>query len=364
MARKKLGQPEEPASQAVIDHVPPRADPSAPDIEKLTAAAQKPVVPWAREGALQIEFHPNMLEIAKMKADSLQLLATNAKKDSNGNYSIDTQEGYDAIKRAYLDIVPLRTAADERRLEEGRQARDYVNLVNKLGNTVVNALHDIERPLRLAVQQADRRTENEAREKALEIERQQKEAEDARLAALKAKEDAERKAAEEELEKKRKIQEGEERRLKEERDKFELQKAEFKRQQREAQAKIDEALRAEEEAKAEVRRREESAAAEKRRLEELEAAKQRAAREALEAAEKKRKEDERLAKEKADRDAVAAAEKAAKAPDREKAKAYLQSLHAVHVPEMKSKEGKAVIFRAAEAMTAAIAALHQFANGR
>ncbi len=391
MARRKLtadSLPQETAAQMVVDHVP-GADIAAPEpkkVEELTAEAQKPVVPWAQKGAVSVEFHPTMQEIAKIKADSLALLKANTVEGK-----IETPEAYTAIKQAYLAVVPLRTACDERRLQEGAQAREYVKLVNQLGNTIIEALHEVERPLRLAVQQADTRAQNEAREKAEAIERQQREAEDARLAKIKADEEAKRAAAEKELEDRRKIQEGEERRLKEEKEKFEEQRRKFEEAQaaareqldrqnreaqealKEAQAKIDaenqrienvklEERRKQEEAEQKEKRAKEEAAAEARRLEQLEAAKKRAAEEALEAAEKKRQEDERLAKVKADREAAEAIEKAARAPDRQKLMVLVNMIQNIEPPTLKSKEANKVFADAWRMVNEAMDQLEAYAS--
>lgn len=424
-----------PASETVIEGAAVPVNPSEPaeytqysgriqrsveepasDVAGMTHKAQAAVVPWATDGKLSIEFHPTMVEIAKMKAERAELLEANT---VDGR--IETSESYDKVKRAYLEIVPLRTACNDRRLEEGRQAREYVKLVNEIGNTVIEALEDIEAPLRAAVKEADERAEKAAmdearreqeeaarveRERVAKIEAENQRLRDEHAARMKSQQDeidrqkselaAERAAQqklidEERAENRRKAEE--ERaafqvRIDAEREEMERLRKDHQAKldaQREAQAKIDienkriadvrlAAARAEEEKKREEERkkkeaeeadlrREVEAKAAATRASELEVAKKQAAAEALEKAERDRLNAARIAKEEAELAEQDRQRAAAMLPDRQKIHVFVSAITDLKPPSMKTNEGRMVLDKLWSSVSAACYEADEFIKG-
>lgn len=363
----------------VVDQVPPGTPDmgQAPDPEVLTSQANAAIVPWASKAI--VEFHPTLVEIAKMKDQHEKLLAST---------DVATEDGYAKIKGALRALIPLRTAVDSRRLEEGRQARDYVGRVNLAGNTIIRKLEEIEGPLEAALKTEDARKLAEATAAAEAIERQQKEQEDARLAAIKADEDAKRLAAEQELERKRQIQEREEARLKQDREEFDRQRAKFdqdqaqlkaeqdrvrlenERLQREAQAKLDQERRDQEykerlereeqerKDRAIAKEKQDKIDAEKREADLQEArelaAQDERARIARVQQEKERKEADDRAKE---------AERLAQAPDKEKLEIYVRAVAAITAPTLKTVKAQRIMQEAAMHLSTGLALLTKYCKG-
>lgn len=357
MARKSKPEVVTEVPEGAVD-----ATPGAPDPVELTRQATGAITPWASKSV--IEFHPTLAEIAKMRVKYTELLAAN---------DVKTEEGYGAVKQALRTLTPLRTAVDARRLEEGRQARDYVARVNAAGNTIIERIAEIEAPLAAALKAEDARQTEEALAKALAIEAEQRRKEDERLALIAAEEkrkkdeaDAELARREAAIEEQRKALEAQQADFKRQQDELQRQQeevlAETKRLQREAQDRIDAENKRLEDAKQEERRKEEAAEQEKRRQEEeaRRTAQAEQDRIATEARVKKAAEDAaalavkneqaRVAREveaarvKAEKEAAAEAKKLAKAPDVEKIKQWRESLRSVIKAAPVCKDGEAIQF--------------------
>jgi len=325
----------------VVDEVPEGAVDVAPEAEK---PAGTEVSIFATAPAWQP--HPTLVEIAKLHEEALLLL---------GSSDLTTEAGYKAVKAYKVAIMRKRTAVDSRRLEEGRQAREYVSQVNSAGNLVMNKLKEIEEPLEAALKAQDDKAINEALAKAKEIEEEQRRKEDERLALIKAEEDRKKAEAQAELDKQRAA-------IEEQRKLLDAQQAEFNRQQeelrkqqqeamaesqrlqREAQAVLDAERKRVEDAQQEERRKKEAeeqakcreeeetrrvAQAEQERLA-TEARVKKAAEEAAALAVKNEQarvaREAEAAKQKAEREAAAAAKKLAKAPDIEKVRLWALTL--------------------------------------
>ena len=386
--RSSVKSAAKPASETVIDQPTRPVEEPTSDVAGMTEAAQKAIVPWATGGNLEISFHPTMQEIAVMKADAVQLLADNTVEGK-----IITREQYGKIKAAYLEIVPKRTGADERRLEYTRQAREFTKLANSLGNAVIDALADIEAPLRAAVKEADERAEKaaleEARKEQEEVERKNrllKEEQEAEVKRINDEAIARHKAQQEEIDAQRSE-------LKRQQDEYEARRRKDIEEQQAAQKKIDDArreleaeqkriedakleakraaeeeerkkVRAAEEAKAEARRREEAIAAEARRAAELEEARKAAAEEAVAKAERDRLTAERLKREEEELAEIERQRKAAMAPDKDKLTVFIKAIRAPLCPDLKTKEAKAALLKCTTALTTAIMDLEDFVQGK
>lgn len=382
MAKRK------PASETVIDHEPLDGSTTIVPTEEEPGPIIKPSAIWSPpKGEVAFE-HPTLAELAVMKTEYLALLDDN---------KIETPDGYEAVRKAIGVLRPLRTGVDEKRLECGSEAREYVKRVNAAGNLLIQRIEEIEKPLKAAKDKVDHRAAEEALAKAMAIEAEQKRLEDARLAAIQAEKDkaeAERlakiKAQEEELASYRK-------KLEEERSAFEAQQAEQREKARieneardkahaEAQAKINaerkeiedakleterakeaakqEEIRKAKEAAEEARRRGEAVAAEAARAAELEEAKKRAAEEAVAKAERERVNAERIKREDEERAEQERKRKEAMAPDKEKAKQLVCRITEIELPDMKSKEGKAVVEDTRKALAEMCQTLTAFHQGK
>lgn len=372
------------SSDQVVSEVPDGVQDLGQEVDQaaLTEQAKKPLVPWAAEAVKSIEFHPTLQAVAQIKEKHVALLAST---------DVTTEEGYKIIKSALRTLTPLRTAVDARRLAETAQAREYQTKVNEAGNRIINALKEVEAPLAKALKDEDERQMQEALAKAKAIEEEQRRKEEERLRLLKEEEDRKKAEAEAELARQRAAIEEEKRKLEAQQAEFNRQQAELRaeaerirleneRLQREAREKIEAEKRAEEEkrrqeqakidaerrAKDEAEREEKRKAdAEKARIEyerRVEEAKQRAAQAAIENERARVAREAEAARVKAEKEAAEAAEKSAKAPDRQKAMILADYLNLAVFPDMKSKEGRAVIAKAQTDIFGVIADLKRF-NG-
>ncbi len=208
----------------------------------------------------------------------------------------ETKEGYEACRSALSQLVGTRSAVKKRGKLLREDALDWQRRVISTENRLLDAIKEVEEPIRSAKDLVDMRKEKEARDKRYAEEeaklaefRKKQEAAEAEAARLRAEEDA---------------------RLKAERDRLEAEKAEFRKQQaaRDTErAKLDEEMRW---------LREQKAKAEREQIE-REASVQ-ADKEAAEALERKRLAYIEAAKRKAEADKAEAARLEAIKPDIEK----------------------------------------------
>lgn len=251
----------------------------------------------------------------------------------------DTKDGYELVRKGIVECTGLRSATEKRRVELKADALAYGRLVDSTAKDIIAKIEAIENPLRASKKAVD---DEEAR-----VKREKLEAEQRRL-------EAERKAAQEAEEARLKaIRDAEEAKLAEERRLFEIEKSKLA----EAQAKIDEANRIERERleaeKAKQDAEQAAIRAEKERLDRIEferQAKERAEKEAeervkreLAAAEQKRIADELAAKQKAEADRIEAERIEAMKPDVEKVRDFGRLLGSLELPDVQSKEAKAVL---------------------
>lgn len=262
--------------------------------------------------------------------------------ETNARYaalSCDTPKGYEEVRLAIAEVRDARVAVEKRRVELKADALAYGRLVDSKAKELTAMLLEIEEPLKAKKQAVD---DEKARIRA--------EAEAAKRAAIEA-EIATRRAEEEE--KARLVREAEERRLAEVRAALEAERAKLA----EAQAALEAARKAEEDRREAERKAEEERLAAIRRAEEerlaverrAEEERQRAERAALEAERKavaaareaqERAEFERQAKLRAEREAAEKAERAkreateaeARRPDVEKVRTFAAQLREIAMP--------------------------------
>lgn len=221
--------------------------------------------------------------------------------------AVATKEGYNEVKTALAMVVRLRTQIEDRRKALKADSLEYGRKIDAEARRLTTLVADIEVPLREAKLAKDKEEERKIAEATAKIK-----------ADAEAKERAEREAEEARL---KAIRDEEERKLQAERDRLAAERAELDRQRKEA----DDAARAERERMAKEQKKLDDAAAairaEQERLAKIEAdrvAKEKAELAAKEAEQKRQREAEeraefeRQAKERAEAEAKAKAEREAK----------------------------------------------------
>lgn len=265
-------------------------------------------------------------QIARLRADFTGL-------------SVDTPEGYEAVRIAIGTLRDLRGAIEKRRVELKADALAFGRAVDAEAKRITAALDYLERPLKDQKQAVDAERER-VKQEAINAKRRQLEEE---LRAAQAVEDARLRA----------VREADEARLAEERAKLEAERRE-----------LDAARQKQEAADAERRRKEQAErAAEDARLRvEREAieAERRAVQQERERAE--RAEFERKARIKAEEEAAAKVERdritalehavqlAALQPDIEKVRVYVAAVRAITPPKVKAKRVAALLTESTAAL--------------
>lgn len=264
------------------------------------------------ESTMPIVYGINEQQISTLRAECSGLTA-------------DTKQGYEQVRLAIGKVRDIRVAIEKRRVELKADALEWGRKVDSEAKRITAALVAIEEPLKLEKAKVDEAKERErkAKEEAERLEREAKER------AIKEAEEARIKAE----------REAEQARLAEERKAIEAERAKLAEERRKQQAEA----KAERERLDAIRREEE--------------AKQRAERDRIEAAQRKLDEErrkvqeaaEKLAREKAAAEADAKRQEAerirqeALKPDRQKVAEFAKFIRDMPMPVMSTQEGQQFI---------------------